>query len=115
MRGAVEAVAPAQGVLHRATFTLGVISLILNFASAIERASLLIEHPRYKGRYSDACKHGITIPKDAISFRGRKRKYIPGLSSAWSPWSKARILWRDEGGWKYDATRVRSFFVWGKG
>ena len=34
MRGAVEAVAPAQGVLHRATFTLGVISLILNFASA---------------------------------------------------------------------------------
>ena len=26
--------APAQGVLHRATFTLGVISLILNFASA---------------------------------------------------------------------------------
>jgi len=62
---------------------------------AIERASLLIEHPRYKGRYSDACKPDITIPKDAISFRGRKRQYVPGLSSALSPWSGERIfiLW----------------------
>ena len=35
--------APAQGVLHRATFTLGVISLILNFASAftIQKKSFL--------------------------------------------------------------------------
>ena len=44
-----DVVAPAQGVLHRATFTLGVISLILNFASAfnclVRMCNTCVWHP----------------------------------------------------------------------
>ena len=59
--------APAQGVLHRATFTLGVISLILNFASAFNGVRLPVQE--YSEKLEKWRRDGVGSAWDAYFFR----------------------------------------------